>query len=232
MDKFNLEKLPELSRHTELKANMESAWNLLQTEQYRPAANELRQALEYIIDCYTLAVNVEEENIPQGVSLYNKIEVLKSGEWISIKQADSFHSIRKRCNAGVHRNTSHQGKQMTPADIRYSYELLVQELQDFLTIFPESLQCEEEKKIKRNILAQNWEKQLREKEAEKSIAKQGEIKSQEKEEGREEDSFSQKQREKVVEEHKYSFLEDRTGAATEEAFLEMMENLIKKTERV
>lgn len=232
MNKFNLEKLPELARHTELKNDMESAWELLQTEQYRAAANELRQALEYIIDCYVFAANVEEENIPAGVSMYNKIEFLKSGDWISFAQADAFHAIRMRCNAGVHRNTGSKGKQMTPADIRYSYELLVQELEVFFAVFPEGLHCEEDEKPKRDILSKNWAKKLEEddriKEEGKAVVEREEKEPEEKEENKKEDSFSEIRGEENKGEHKHPFLENSSGEITEKAFLEMMEDLLKR----
>ena len=135
MERLDLKKLSGLAGHPELKENMEGALRQIGAGEYRAAASELRQALEYMVDCYLEAAR-EEDEVPGNLSLYNRIEFLKSGDWITFSQADSFHSIRMRCNAGVHRNADPQKKQMTPADIRYCYELLVQELPDFLAVFP------------------------------------------------------------------------------------------------
>ncbi len=135
MERLDLKKLSGLAGHPELKENMEGALRQIGAGEYRAAASELRQALEYMVDCYLEAAR-EEDEVPGNLSLYNRIEFLKSGDWITFSQADSFHSIRMRCNAGVHRNADPQKKQMTSADIRYCYELLVQELPDFLAVFP------------------------------------------------------------------------------------------------
>lgn len=208
--------------HPELKEHMDSAKRLIEAEEYRAAAGELRQGLEYLVSCYMEEARAEEPGEPVDDSLYHQIEFLKSGDWISFSQADSFHSIRIRCNAGVHRNADPGKKKMTPADIRYCYELLLQELPDFLTIFPGEDGDMEEPETKE---PETKEPETREPETKEPETKKSETREPAEAE-KEKTELPGAQAKNSGSE--FSVLEDRMGEATEGVFSEMMEKLLRK----